>query len=86
MKKELINLRNKLNKKILLVLDDAYFEYMKNKDYISGLELFKKRDNVIILRTFSKIYGLAALRIGWGYGSKKIINETNSTSSTFTTF
>ena len=74
-KKELINLRNKLNKKILLVLDDAYFEYMKNKDYISGLELFKKRDNVIILRTFSKIYGLAALRIGWGYGSKKIINE-----------
>ena len=73
-KKELITLRNKLNKKILLVLDDAYFEYMKNKDYISGLELFKNKDNVIVLRTFSKIYGLAALRVGWGYGSKKIIN------------
>ena len=48
---------------------------MKNKDYKSGLDLFKNRDNVVILRTFSKIYGLAALRVGWGYGPKKIINE-----------
>ena len=71
---ELTTLRNKLSKKILLVLDDAYFEYMMNKDYISSLELFKNKDNVIILRTFSKIYGLAALRVGWGYGSQKIIN------------
>ena len=71
---ELTTLRNKLSKKILLVLDDAYFEYMINKDYISSLELFKNKDNVIILRTFSKIYGLAALRVGWGYGSQKIIN------------
>ena len=73
-KEELMILRNKLNKKILLVLDDAYFEYMKNKDYLSSLELFKNKDNVIVLRTFSKIYGLAALRVGWGYGAKKIIN------------
>ena len=50
---------------------------MKNKDYKPGLELFKNKDNVIILRTFSKIYGLAALRIGWGYGAKKIIDEMN---------
>jgi histidinol-phosphate aminotransferase len=76
-KSELIILRKKLNKKILLVLDDAYFEYMKNKNYVSGLELFKNKDNVIILRTFSKIYGLAALRVGWGYGSIKIINAMN---------
>ena len=73
-KTELIRLRKKLNKRILLVLDDAYFEYMENKDYISGLDIFKKKNNVIILRTFSKIYGLASLRIGWGYGSKKIID------------
>jgi histidinol-phosphate aminotransferase len=76
-KSELINLRNKLNPKILLVLDDAYFEYMKNKDYKSGLEIFKNKNNVIILRTFSKIYGLAALRVGWGHGSKKIIEAMN---------
>ena len=74
-KLEILELRKKLNKKILLVIDDAYFEYMKNKDYKSGLDLFKNRDNVVILRTFSKIYGLAALRVGWGYGPKKIINE-----------
>ncbi len=74
-KKDLIELRKKLNKKILLVVDDAYFEYMLNKDYKSGLELFKNKSNVFVLRTFSKIYGLAALRVGWGYGDKKIIKE-----------
>jgi histidinol-phosphate aminotransferase len=73
-KQELINLRKKLNKKILLVLDDAYFEYMQNKDYNSALDIFKHQKNVIIIRTFSKIYGLAALRVGWGYGAKKIID------------
>ena len=76
-KKEIIKLRKKLNKRILLVVDDAYAEYMKNEDYKSGLELFKNMDNVFILRTFSKIFGLASLRVGWGYGSKKIINALN---------
>ena len=71
---ELIELRKKLRKNILLVVDDAYAEYMKNKDYKSGLDLFKNKDNVFILRTFSKIYGLSSLRVGWGYGSRKIIN------------
>ena len=75
---ELIELRKKLRKNILLVLDDAYFEYMKNKDYESSLNLFKNKDNVITLRTFSKIYGLASLRIGWGYAPRKIINAMNT--------
>ena len=74
---ELIELRKKLRKDILLVVDDAYAEYMKNNDYKSGLDLFKKKENVFILRTFSKIYGLSSLRIGWGYGSKKIIKSLN---------
>ena len=73
--KELKNLRKKLNKKILLVIDDAYFEYMTQKDYVSGLKLFKNKTNVFILRTFSKVYGLASLRVGWGYGPKKIVDE-----------
>ncbi len=76
-KLELIELRNKLRKNVLLVVDDAYAEYMINKDYKSGLDLFKNKPNVFILRTFSKIYGLSSLRIGWGYGSKKIINALN---------
>ena len=50
---------------------------MKNNDYKSGLELFKNKQNVFILRTFSKIYGLSSLRVGWGYGSKKIIKALN---------
>ena len=72
---ELVKLRKKLSSRVLLVVDDAYFEYMVNKDYKSGLEIFKNKKNVFILRTFSKIHGLASLRIGWGYGDKKIINE-----------
>jgi len=77
-KKELVELRKKLRKNILLVLDDAYFEYMKNKDYRSSLDLFKNKNNVIIIRTFSKIYGLASLRVGWGYAPRKIIDEMNT--------
>ncbi len=76
-KYELLELRKKLRKNILLVVDDAYAEYMKNANYKSGLDLFKNKNNVFILRTFSKIYGLASLRIGWGYGDKKIINSLN---------
>tara|TARA_B100001093_G_scaffold441655_1_gene442931 strand:+ start:97 stop:1176 length:1080 start_codon:yes stop_codon:yes gene_type:complete len=74
-KKNLLILRKKLRSDILLVIDDAYFEYVKNNDYSSGLKLFSKSKNVIITRTFSKIYGLAGLRIGWGYSSKKIIES-----------
>jgi len=76
-KTEVLDLRKKLNKKILLVIDDAYAEYMKNKDYLSGLDLFKSKDNVFVLRTFSKMFGLASLRVGWGYGSKKIVDALN---------
>ena len=74
---ELIELRKKLRKNILLVIDDAYCEYMINKNYQSGLNLFKNKKNVFILRTFSKIYGLSSLRVGWGYGTKKIVDGLN---------
>ena len=76
-KEELSQLRKKLKRNILLVIDDAYAEYMKNSDYKSGLDLFKNNQNVFILRTFSKIYGLSSLRVGWGYGSRKIIKGLN---------
>ena len=76
-KKELIFLRKKLPSNILLAVDDAYFEYVNNLDYKCGLDIFKNYKNVIVTRTFSKIYGLAGLRIGWGYSSKKIIQSLN---------
>ena len=49
-------------------------KFLKYDNFTSGLDLFKDSVNVLITRTFSKIYGLAGLRLGWGYSSKKIIN------------
>ena len=77
-KEEVLKLRKRLRSNILLVIDDAYDEYVSKKNYKSGLNIFKKSTNVIVLRTFSKIYGLAGLRIGWGYGPKKIIEAMNT--------
>jgi histidinol-phosphate aminotransferase len=82
-KKKLLFLRKKLRSSILLVIDDAYFEYVKQKDYSSGLKLFSNFKNVVVTRTFSKIYGLAGLRVGWGYGSKAIINSLNQVKPPF---
>jgi len=59
----------------LLVLDGAYAEYVP--DFDAGLALIDARDNVVMTRTFSKIYGLAALRVGWGYGPAHVINALN---------
>jgi len=72
-KNEMLNLRKKLRENILLVVDDAYFEFINSDDFSSGLDLFKDFTNVLITRTFSKIYGLAGLRLGWGYASREII-------------
>jgi histidinol-phosphate aminotransferase len=72
-KEEILLLRKKLRKNILLVVDDAYSEFVMKEDYSSGLDLFKNYNNVLITRSFSKIYGLASLRLGWGYGNSKII-------------
>ena len=75
--KEMIKLRESLPENILLMVDDAYAEYVTKKDYKSGLEIFNDSLNTVVCRTFSKIYGLANLRIGWGFGSKDIIQSAN---------
>lgn len=62
---------------VLLVLDAAYAEYVKRNDYESGIELVATTENVVMLRTFSKIHGLAALRLGWIYGPAHIIDALN---------
>ncbi len=59
----------------ILVLDGAYAEYVEGFD--AGAALIEARDNVVMTRTFSKIYGLGGLRIGWGYGPKHIIDVLN---------
>ena len=55
----------------------AYAEYVRRNDYESGIELAAADDNVVMTRTFSKIYGLAGLRIGWGYGPAAVIDALN---------
>ena len=59
----------------ILVLDGAYAEYVEGFD--AGAALIEARDNVVMTRTFSKIYGLGGLRIGWGYGPQHIIDVLN---------
>jgi histidinol-phosphate aminotransferase len=61
----------------LLVLDAAYAEYVRKNDYESGIELAATAENVVMTRTFSKIYGLAGLRIGWCYGPAHLIDALN---------
>jgi histidinol-phosphate aminotransferase len=62
---------------VLLVLDAAYAEYVRRNDYASGLELVANADNVVMTRTFSKVYGLANLRLGWMVGPAHVIDAVN---------
>ena len=62
---------------VVLVIDAAYAEYVRRNDYESGVEMVSANSNVIMTRTFSKIYGLAALRIGWAYGPRHMIDALN---------
>lgn len=74
---EVERLARGLPKKAILVLDGAYAEYVEREDYEAGVALVDALDNVVMTRTFSKIYGLAGLRIGWGYGSDHIVDALN---------
>jgi len=62
---------------VLLVVDEAYAEYMRADDYETALPLAESAPNVIVTRTFSKIYGMAALRLGWAYGPEAVIGALN---------
>ena len=66
-----------LPKHVLFVIDAAYAEYVRRNDYESGIELVATSENVVMTRTFSKIYGLAALRLGWLYGPAHVVDALN---------
>ncbi|OCW58269.1 histidinol-phosphate transaminase [Hoeflea olei] len=66
-----------LPKNVILVLDAAYAEYVRRNDYEAGIELVSANANVVMTRTFSKIHGLAGLRIGWMYANEAIIDACN---------
>ncbi|MCZ8535783.1 histidinol-phosphate transaminase [Paenisporosarcina quisquiliarum] len=63
----------KISEDVLIVIDEAYFEYITDPTYKNSLELVKKHSNVIVLRTFSKAYGLAGFRVGYAVAQKELI-------------
>jgi histidinol-phosphate aminotransferase len=74
---EVRRLREGLPPHVLLVLDAAYAEYVRRNDYEAGIELVATSDNTVMCRTFSKIHGLAALRLGWLYGPAPVVDALN---------
>lgn len=70
---------------ILTVMDEAYYEYVSDPLYADSIKLFRKGKDILILRTFSKIFGLAGLRIGYGIAEAGIINEMNKLRPPFNT-
>lgn len=74
---ELEELHAGLSDETILVIDAAYAEFLEGDEYTSGADLVEKYNNVIMLRTFSKVHGLAALRVGWGYFPPEIADVIN---------
>ena len=72
---EITFLADNIPSHILLVLDGAYVDYIE--DYDGGAKLVESRENVFMTRTFSKLYGLGGMRVGWGYGHKSVIDNLN---------
>src|SRR6201993_1883634 len=70
---EIKRLRQYLTSDVLFVLDSAYAEYVRREDYRSGMELVGSAENVVVCRTFSKVHGLAALRLGWLFAPAHVV-------------
>ena len=74
---EMQRLRDGLPPNVILAIDAAYAEYVSADDYMPGQSLVLEHDNVVMLRTFSKIYGLSALRVGWSFASPMVADVLN---------
>ena len=74
---EVKRLQRSLPSHVLLIIDAAYSDYVSRNDYEAGIELVATTENTVMCRTFSKIHGLASLRIGWLYGPAHIIDAVN---------
>jgi len=74
-KEEIKNFFQQLPDNILVIMDEAYYEYITDPNYPDSFKYFRERKNILILRTFSKIYGLAGARLGYGFSGKEIISD-----------
>jgi histidinol-phosphate aminotransferase len=70
---------------VLVVLDEAYIDFVTDPDFPDGISYLQKHQNVIVLRTFSKIYGLAGIRLGYGIAAEEIIDHLNRVRAPFNT-
>ena len=70
---------------VIIVLDEAYCDYIERPDYSRSIDIVKRRGNLMVLRTFSKVYGLAGLRIGYGLGPAALLEELNKIRGPFNT-
>lgn len=84
-KDEFDHFLEKIPEGILIVVDEAYYEYVADPDYADSIKHFRNRKDILILRTFSKIYGLAGLRIGYGIARTDILLEMNKIRPPFNT-
>ncbi|WP_416149722.1 histidinol-phosphate transaminase [Salipaludibacillus sp. HK11] len=75
----------KVPKDVLVISDEAYYEYVTAEDYPNTLSLLDEYPNLVILRTFSKAYGLASLRVGYGIASEQLIREIDPGRGPFNT-
>ena len=82
-KDALVKLLKELPEHVLVVLDEAYVEFADADDYVSALELRDLRERLLVLRTFSKAYGLAANRVGYAIGPASIVGYLNRTRAPF---
>ncbi|API90403.1 histidinol-phosphate transaminase [Virgibacillus pantothenticus] len=84
-KQDLISFMDNCPEHILVVLDEAYYEYLDEAKDLHAMECIQEYSNLIVLRTFSKAYGLAGLRIGYGVANETIINQLNVVRGPFNT-
>ena len=82
-KDALAQFRAKLPAHVLLVLDSAYAEYVTREDYEPGIELVDATDNTVMTRTFSKVFGLGGMRVGWCYAPPAVVDVLNRTRGPF---
>lgn len=82
---ELVKFLDEVPSDVMVVLDEAYYEYVTDAAYPASIKLMERYPNLVVLRTFSKIYGLASLRIGYGVGQPEVIKLVNQVREPFNT-
>jgi histidinol-phosphate aminotransferase len=82
-KQELLSFIDNVPSNVLIIMDEAYFEYADSEEYLDTMPLLSQYQNIVILRTFSKIYGLASLRVGYGIMHEEIAKQLHKVRDVF---